>query len=188
MLACLQDRNDGVTGHRLLRQCYFQGRVMWALERPHLRAGGCVREALRQLRALRSKQNKKKNKEVGKFLCSLQRAKAGEAEHRVMRSPQLAELWAPWPGGTMLKPWLGHPSSSKEGPVPLIEGAVLLVPRLSESGQLRSLQCLENLQCARCSTVVPEGLRVPEPWKWLESPGNWGNTDFCSTRRWVVGF
>lgn len=60
MLACLQDRNDGVTGHRLLRQCYFQGRVMWALERPHLRAGGCVREALRQLRALRSKQNKKK--------------------------------------------------------------------------------------------------------------------------------
>lgn len=36
--------------------------------------------------------------------------------------------------------------------------------------------------------MVPEGkVRIHELWKWLENAGNYGNTDFCSILRWVVG-
>lgn len=112
---------------------------------------------------LKSKQNQESQGQRSGTLC-----------HAVPAVGRAVGIMAWWHDA---KPWLSHPSSNKEEPVPLTEGVILLVPRLSEPGascQLQPLQCLEGLECARCRTVVPERkVRICESRKWL---GNSGKT------------
>lgn len=108
--AFLPQDNEQGTGSS--RQHYFQGKVMLGTVGPHIRACNCVREAMgRSVQGFMLKTKQKK--EVEKFFCSLQRAKAGEAEFCAMQSQQLAGT-----GGTM-------PSLGSAAQVPVKKGLSL---------------------------------------------------------------